>query len=387
MLHVHAGFLVKIAEEVAYQTDVRPGDVLHWVTDLGWIMGPWEIVGALALGSTVLLTEGAPNHPGPDRLWATVERHGVTTLGVSPTLIRALIPSGTEPVRAHDLSTLRILASTGEPWNPEPYRWLMEEVGGGRCPIINLSGGTEVGACFLSPLPITELKPCTLRGPALGMDVDVWGADGTPVARGQVGELVCKQPWPAMTRGVWGDDERYLDAYWRRFPGVWVHGDWATIDEDGFWFLHGRSDDTLSIAGKRLGPAEVESALASHPAVAESAAVGVPHEVKGETVWCFVVVKPGIERTDALGDGAPLGRGRSPRQAVRARRRSCSSTSSRRRGAPRSSAGRSGRSRSDEDPGRPLEPGEPRLARRDPRRARLTFRSGAGWTQPREAFA
>ena len=179
VLHVHAGFLVKIAEEVAYQVDVRPGDVLHWVTDLGWIMGPWEIVGALALGATVVLTEGAPNFPGPDRLWATVERHGVTTLGVSPTLIRALIPSGTEPVRRHDLSSLRILASTGEPWNPEPYRWLMEEVGGGRCPIINLSGGTEVGACFLSPLPITELKPCTLRGPALGMDVDVWG----PTAR------------------------------------------------------------------------------------------------------------------------------------------------------------------------------------------------------------
>lgn len=300
VLHVHGGFLVKIAEEVAYQVDLHPGELLHWVTDLGWIMGPWEIVGALALGSTVLLTEGAPNFPGPDRLWATVERHDVTTLGVSPTLIRALIPSGTEPVRAHDLSSLRILASTGEPWNPEPYRWLFEEVGGGRCPIINLSGGTEVGACFLSPLPICDLKPCTLRGPALGMDVDVWGPDGTPVPRGRVGELVCKQPWPAMTRGVWGDPERYLDTYWRRWPGVWVHGDWATIDEDGFWFLHGRSDDTLNVAGKRLGPAELESVLASHPAVAESAAVGVPHEVKGEVVWCFVVVKPGIERTDDL---------------------------------------------------------------------------------------
>jgi acetyl-CoA synthetase len=300
VLHVHGGFLVKIAEEVAYQVDLHQGEVLLWVTDLGWIMGPWEIVGALALGSTVLLTEGAPNFPGPDRLWATVARHGVTTLGVSPTLIRALIPAGVEGVRGHDLSSLRILASTGEPWNPEPYRWLMEEVGGGRCPIINLSGGTEIGACFLSPLPITELKPCTLRGPALGMDVDVWGPDGTPVPAGDVGELVCKQPWPAMTRGVWGDDERYLDTYWRRWPGVWVHGDWASIDEDGFWFLHGRSDDTLSVAGKRLGPAEVESALASHPDVAESAAVGVPHDVKGETIWCFVIVKPGVVPTDTL---------------------------------------------------------------------------------------
>ena len=301
VLHVHAGFLVKIAEEVAYQVDLHQGEVLHWVTDLGWIMGPWEIVGALALGSTVLLTEGAPNFPGPDRLWATVARHDVTTLGVSPTLIRALIPAGLEAVRGHDLSSLRILASTGEPWNPEPYRWLMEEVGGGRCPIINLSGGTEVGACFLSPLPITELKSCTLRGPALGMDVDVWGPDGKPVPAGDVGELVCKQPWPAMTRGVWGDDERYLDTYWRRWPGVWVHGDWASIDEDGFWFLHGRSDDTLSVAGKRLGPAEVESALASHPGVVESAAVGVPHDVKGETIWCFVIVKPDVERSDELG--------------------------------------------------------------------------------------
>jgi acetyl-CoA synthetase len=300
VLHVHGGFLVKIAEEVAYQVDLHQEEVLHWVTDLGWIMGPWEIVGALALGSTVLLTEGAPNFPGPDRLWSTVARHQVTTLGVSPTLIRALIPAGTDAVREHDLSSLRILASTGEPWNPEPYRWLMEEVGGGRCPIINLSGGTEVGACFLSPLPITELKSCTLRGPALGMDVDVWGPDGTPVRAGEVGELVCKQPWPAMTRGVWGDDERYLDTYWRRWPGVWVHGDWASVDEDGFWFLHGRSDDTLSVAGKRLGPAEVESALASHPAVAESAAVGVPHEVKGETIWCFVIVKPDVAPSDGL---------------------------------------------------------------------------------------
>ncbi len=299
-VHVHAGFLVKVASEVAYQVDLHPDETLHWVTDLGWIMGPWEIVGALALGATVLLTEGAPNVPGPDRLWATVERHRVTTLGVSPTLIRSLIPSGVEPVRAHDRSSLRILASTGEPWNPDPWMWLFREVGEGRCPIINLSGGTEVGACFLSPLPITELKPTTLRGPALGMDLQVWGPDGRPVAPGEVGELVCRQPWPAMTRGIWGDDERYLDTYWRRWPDVWVHGDWASVDADGFWFLHGRSDDTLSVAGKRLGPAEVESALATHAAVAESAAVGVPHPVKGEAIWCFVALRPGVEPSDAL---------------------------------------------------------------------------------------
>jgi acetyl-CoA synthetase len=292
-VHVHGGFLVKIAEEVAYQTDVRPGDVLHWVTDLGWIMGPWEIVGATALGATVLLTEGAPNFPASDRLWQRVERHKVSVLGVSPTLIRALIPAGEMQVRTYDLTSLRILASTGEPWNPAPYEWLKHEVGRDRLPIINISGGTEVGACFLSPLPITTLKPCTVRGPALGMDVDVFGPDGKPVERGEVGELICKKPWPSMTRGVWGDPERYLDAYWRRWPGVWVHGDWASVDTDGFWFLHGRSDDTLSIAGKRIGPAEVESALAAHPDVLESAAIGVPDEVKGEQIWCFVVRKPG----------------------------------------------------------------------------------------------
>jgi acetyl-CoA synthetase len=299
-VHVHGGFLVKITEEVAYQADLHQDEILFWVTDLGWIMGPWEIVGAGALGATVFLFDGAPNHPGPDRLWDMIERHRVTTLGISPTLIRALIPAGEDQVRRHDLSSLRILGSTGEPWNPDPYLWFLREVGGGRCPIINISGGTEIGACFLSPLPITELKPCTLRGPALGMDIDVWGPDGKPVPRGEVGELVCKQPWPAMTRGIWKDPQRYLDTYWNRWPDVWVHGDWASVDQDGFWFLHGRSDDTMNVAGKRVGPAEVESALAHHPSVAESAAVGIPDEVKGEAIWCFVSTTPGTVRDDAL---------------------------------------------------------------------------------------
>ena len=298
-VHVHGGFLVKIAEEVAYQTDLREGDVLYWITDMGWIMGPWEVVGGLALGGTIFLYEGAPDHPGPDRLWVMVERHKITTLGVSPTLIRALMRHGEGPLQKHDLSSLRILGSTGEPWNPDPYTWCFQNVGGGRCPIINLSGGTEVGACFLSPLPINELKPCTLRGPALGMDIDVFDERGRPV-RGQVGELVCKKPWPGMTRGLWQDPERYLETYWSRFENVWTHGDWAYIDGDGFWFLQGRSDDTIKIAGKRLGPAEVESAIVEHPGVAEAAAVGVPHELKGEAIWVYAILKPGYEPSDAL---------------------------------------------------------------------------------------
>ena len=289
-VHVHAGFTVKIAEEVAFQFDVRPGDRLFWFADFGWIMGPWEIVGTLANGATVCLYEGAPDFPDVDRLWAYLERHRVTILGISPTLIRSMLTHGDEPVRAHDLSSLRILGSTGEPWNEGPYRWFAEVVGGGRCPIINISGGTEVGACFLSPHPVQDLAPMTLGGPALGMAVDVFDDRGRPV-RGEVGELVCTKPWPGMTRGLWKAPERYLEAYWDRWPDVWVHGDWALI-EDGQWFLRGRSDDTIKIAGKRLGPAEVESALVGHPAVAEAAAIGMPHEVKGEALWCYVVLAP-----------------------------------------------------------------------------------------------
>lgn len=298
-VHVHGGFLVKIASEVAYQVDLRESDVLYWVTDMGWIMGQWETVGALASGGTVVLYEGAPNYPEPDRVWSICEKYGVTTLGISPTLIRGLIPSGVDPIRKHDLSKLRVLASTGEPWNPEPYMWFFNEVGGGRCPIINISGGTEVGACFLSCYPIAEIKPVTLGGPSLGMDIDVVDSRGNSV-RGDVGELVCRKPWPAMTRGIWGDPDRYVDAYWSRFPGMWFHGDWASVDEDGFWFLHGRSDDTLNIAGKRIGPAEFESVLVAHPSVVEAAAVGIPHDVKGEAVWCFCVLDPGAGETEGL---------------------------------------------------------------------------------------
>lgn len=298
-VHVHGGFLVKIAEEVGFQTDCRPDDVLFWLTDLGWIMGPWQIVGTLAWGSTMFCFDGAPDHPGPDRLWSMVERHGITILGVSPTLVRALMAQGDEPVAAHDLSSLRVLASTGEPWNEGPWRWFFDRVGRGRCPVINISGGTEVGACFLSPHVAEPLAPCSLGGPSLGMAVDVVDDDCRPV-RGVVGELVCRAPWPGMTRGVWKDPDRYLETYWSRWPGVWWHGDWASIDGSGQWFLHGRSDDTIKVAGKRLGPAEVETVLVEHPAVVEAAAVGLPDEVKGEALACYVVVGAGIEADEAL---------------------------------------------------------------------------------------
>ncbi len=297
VLHVQGGFLVSIAREVCYQADARPGDVIHFATDMGWIMGPWTVVGGGAMGATIVYAEGAPDWPA-DRLWQIVEEERVSILGCSPTLIRALIPHG-EP--AQDLSSLRIIVTTGEPWNPDPYRWLFDKVGGGRCPIINCSGGTEVGACFLSPTPAIPIKECSVGVPATGMAMDVVDDEGRSlVGTGEVGELVCRKPFPGMTRGFWRDDERYLDTYWRRFPGIWTHGDWATVDEDGYWFLHGRSDDTLNVAGKRIGPAELESAAVAHPAVSEAAAVGIPHDVKGEVAWVFCVLVPGREGCESL---------------------------------------------------------------------------------------
>jgi acetyl-CoA synthetase len=299
VVHVHGGFLVSITREVAYQADAGADDVILFATDMGWIMGPWAVVGGGALGSRVVFAEGAPDQP-PDRLWRLVEQERVTVLGISPTLVRALVPHG-EPTA--DLSSLQTIVTTGEPWNPAPYAWLFEHVGGGRCPIINCSGGTEVGACFLSPTPAIPIKACSLGGPALGMAMDVVDAEGNSlVETGEVGELACRKPFPGMTRGFWRDPERYLETYWRRIPGLWVHGDWASVDEDGYWFLHGRSDDTLNIAGKRIGPAEIESAVVAHPAVAEAAAVGVPHEIKGEVAWVFCVLKPGHEPADGLAD-------------------------------------------------------------------------------------
>ena len=293
-LHVQGGFLVSIARETAYQADVKAGERIHFATDMGWIMGPWTVVGGGAVGATIVFAEGAPDWPDA-RLWRLVESERVTMLGLSPTLVRALIPKG-DP--AADMSSLRAFCTTGEPWNPDPYRWLHEKAGGSRVPIVNISGGTEVGACFLSTCITEPIKPVALGFPALGQDMDVVDAEGRSI-RGEVGELVCRRPWPGMTRGVWGDDERYLDTYWRRFPGVWTHGDWASVDEDGYWFLHGRSDDTLNIAGKRIGPAELESAAIGSGIVAEAAAVGIPHEVKGETAWIFCVVVPGAEEDEA----------------------------------------------------------------------------------------
>jgi acetyl-CoA synthetase len=297
--HTHTGFPIKAAQDMSHCFDVQADDTLFWFTDIGWMMGPWAIMGTLILGGTLFLYDGTPDYPGPDRIWQMVERHAITVLGISPTVIRALMPHGDEWPARCDLSSLRILGGSGEPWNPGPWQWYFERIGGGRCPIINYSGGTETSGGILGCTTLLPLRPVSFSTPVPGMSADVVDEAGKPV-RGEVGELVVRQPWVGMTNGFWHDRERYLETYWSRFPGVWTHGDWALVDDDGFWYIRGRSDDTLKIAGKRLGPAEVESAAVSHPAVLEAAAIGVPHEVKGEAVAVFVVLRSGYEPSDAL---------------------------------------------------------------------------------------
>ena len=298
-VHTHCGFPIKAAQDMAFGTDVHACQTIYWMTDMGWMMGPWLVFGALLLGATLLIYDGAPDYPGPDRLWALVERHRVSALGVSPTLIRALTIHGEAPIRAHDLSSLHCFASTGEPWNPDPWMWLFEKVGGGRIPIINYSGGTEISGGIVMGNPLLPLKPCAFSAPCPGMAADVLDENGQPV-RGQVGELVLRGPWIGMTRGFWKDPRRYEETYWSRWPDTWVHGDFAAIDADGLWYILGRSDDTIKVAGKRLGPAEVESILVSHPQVVEAAVIGVPDELKGNEVVAFCVLGAGATESDAL---------------------------------------------------------------------------------------
>jgi acetyl-CoA synthetase len=301
--HVHGGFPVKAAQDLAHCFDLQERDVILWSTDIGWMMGPWLIAGGLMLGATAVLYDGTPDFPDASRMWSLVERHRITHLGISPTAIRGLMRSGEDPVRAKDRSSLFVLGSTGEPWNPDPWWWYFRNVGESRCPIINYSGGTEISGGILGCTTWTPIQPGSFIGPCPGMDADVVDEKGRSV-RGAVGELVIRKPWPGMTRGFWRDPlteaGRYFQTYWSRLPNTWLHGDWARIDDEGYWYIEGRSDDTLKIAGKRVGPAEVESAAVAHPAVSEAAAIGVPHEIKGEAIVVFVVPRPLHHPTDEL---------------------------------------------------------------------------------------
>ena len=289
--HTHCGFPIKAAQDMAFGTDVGRGTRISWVTDIGWMMGPWLIYGALILGATIVIYDGAPDYPEADRMWEFCAKHKVEILGISPTLVRALATHGDDLPKKHDLSSLRAFASTGEPWNPAPWRWLFEKVGDSKLPIINYSGGTEISGGILMGNPLLPIKPCSFPAPCPGIAADILDENGNSVEAGKVGELAIRKPWIGMARGFWQERERYLETYWSRFENVWVHGDWALRDKDGHWFILGRSDDTLKVAGKRVGPAEVESLLVGHELVAEAAVIGVPDEIKGTAMMAFCVLK------------------------------------------------------------------------------------------------
>jgi len=296
--HTHCSFPIKAAQDMAFGTDVGKGTRISWITDIGWMMGPWLIYGALINGATICIYDGAPDFPAPDRMWEFAAKHKVEILGISPTLVRALATHGDDLPKKHDLSSLRAFASTGEPWNPAPWWWLFEKVGASKLPIINYSGGTEISGGILMNNPLVPIKPCGFSAPCPGIDADILDDAGASVGANQVGELAIKKPWIGMARGFWQEHERYLETYWSRFENIWVHGDWAMKDADGHWFILGRSDDTLKIAGKRVGPAEVESLLVAHESVAEAAVIGVPDEMKGTAMVAFCVLKS--EATDDL---------------------------------------------------------------------------------------
>jgi acetyl-CoA synthetase len=298
-VHTHCGFPVKAAQDLRHAMDLKRGDLLYWMTDMGWMMGPWLVFGALLNGASMLFYDGAPDFPAVDRVWDICRRHRVSHLGISPVLVRALMPHGADPVTRHDLSALRAVGSTGSPWDPDSWCWIFEHVLQSQKPILNYTGGTEISGGILCGSFFKPLKPAAFAGPIPGMDADVVDENGQSV-QGAVGELVIRQPWIGMTRGFWNDRQRYLETYWSRFENVWLHGDFAAIDEDGLWYILGRSDDTMKVAGKRVGPSEVEAILNAHPLVAESAAIGVPHPIKDNEVVVFCILAPGAAAGEEL---------------------------------------------------------------------------------------
>ena len=299
VVHGHTGFPVKIVMDLALVMDFKPSDRLLWMSDMGWVVGPLIVYTTPIVGATLVLVEGAPNFPDPDRMWRLIAEHRVSYLGIAPTTARTFIAQGSEPWKKFDLSRLRVVASSGEPWTPEAWWWLFERVGGRRVPLLNFSGGTEMmgilACCLLRPL-----KPCAFNTPVPGTGADVVDEAGRSVAAGAVGELVMRRPVIGLTRGLWRDDARYLENYWSTWENVWHHGDFASRDADGHWYIHGRSDDTLKIAGKRTGPAEIEALAMGGGKLAEAAAIGVPDPIKGSALVLVCVPKPGVEGDAAL---------------------------------------------------------------------------------------
>jgi acetyl-CoA synthetase len=290
-IQVHGGFTVVAAQQTAFLIDMKPTDTLFWYADIGWITGQtWVVYGSPIIGGTALIYDGVLDYPHPDTWCKLIEKHKVTIFGAPPTAIRIFIKNNIS-INNYNFSSLRILATTGEPINKEAWTWYFESVGKKRCPIINLSGGTEVGGAILSAIPIMSLKPCTVGYPIPGFDVDVFDDAGKHTSKGY---LVIKKPWPSMTRGILNDQDRFIETYWSKYKDVWYHGDLIFVDSDGLWYIQGRTDDVIKVSGHRIGAAEVEAAITSHSAIAEAAAIGIPDEIKGEAIAIYATLKTNL---------------------------------------------------------------------------------------------
>jgi acetyl-CoA synthetase len=303
VVHTHGGYMVYIYTTLKYVFDLKDEDRWWCAADPGWITGHSYIVySPLINGATSFMYEGAPNHPYPNRWWRMVEHYGISILYTAPTAIRGLMRFGDAWAKRHDLSSLRLLGSVGEPINPEAWKWYYTVIGGERCPIMDTWWQTETGGFMISPLPVTPLKPGSATRPLFGIDADVVDDEGNPVAEGDEGYLVIKKPWPGMLRTILNDPERYKEQYWSKFGDMYQAGDSARKDKDGYIWVIGRMDDVIKVSGYRLGTAEVESALVSHSAVAEAAAIGLPHELKGNAIHAYVILKAGMEKSDQLAE-------------------------------------------------------------------------------------
>lgn len=301
IVHTHGGYMVGVNRTMKWIFDIKPTDIFFCTADAAWVTGhSYVLYGPLIAGTTTLMYEGHPLYPQADRIWSMVARWGITILYSVPTLVRMLMRFGKEYPKLHDLSTLRLLGSVGEPMNPEAWVWFHKHIGRGQCPLVDTWWQTETGMCMITPLPISLLKPGSVNKAFPGVEVDVLDEKGNPVPPGRGGLLVVKRPWPSMLRGVFNDDERYVDTYWKRFPGYYLAGDVARKDEDGYIWIQGRSDDVLNIGGHRIGTAEMESALVSHKAVAEAAVIGLPDKIKGEVGKAFVILNDDVEPEHSL---------------------------------------------------------------------------------------
>jgi len=303
VLHTHGGYMVGIYTTLKWVFDLKEEDRWWCAADPGWVTGHSYIVyGPLLAGATSFMYEGAPTYPYPNRWWQMVEKYGITILYTAPTAIRGLIRFGEAWPSRHDLSSLRLLGTVGEPINPEAWRWYYRVIGKERCPIMDTWWQTETGTFMITPLPVVPLKPGSATLPFPGVEADILDEQGNPVGPNEEGYLVLKRPWPAMLRTIYGDPERYVKQYWSKYPGLYLTGDSAKRDEDGYYWIIGRVDDVIKVSGYRLGTAEIESALVSHPAVAEAAAIGLPHEIKGTAIHAFVILRAGYSASQELAD-------------------------------------------------------------------------------------